>query len=45
MEEAVITWKKAEGYLSDSLASRPDDSLRLAMVARVLTQIARLTKV
>lgn len=38
-------WKLAEGYLSDSLASQPDDSLRMAMVARVLTHIARLTKV
>jgi hypothetical protein len=45
IDQAVASWKRAEGYLSDSLASRPDDSFRMAMVARVLTQIARLTKV
>jgi hypothetical protein len=44
IDQAVAAWKLAELHLSDSLASRPDDPMRMAMVARVLTHIARLTK-
>jgi hypothetical protein len=50
MEEAGLLdlaeagWKKAEQHYSDALMHRPDDPLRMSMVARVLAHLGKVTK-
>jgi hypothetical protein len=44
LEMAEAAWKRAELHYSDALMHRPDDPLRMSMVARVLTRLAEVTK-
>ncbi len=44
LDLAEAAWKKAEQHYSDALMHRPDDPLRMSMVARVLAHLGKVTK-